>query len=85
LFIADFVFMDERALIDDLALTLYYADTELGLAGSTDRIAALGPLVHAYTSGLDHPLTRPEREALPWVIVRQPLRGIDGWVAVLDD
>jgi len=65
-FVADFSFMAERARIDDLALTLYYADTELGLADRTDRIAALRPLVHAYTSGLDHPLTGPERQALPW-------------------
>jgi hypothetical protein len=34
---------------------------------------------------LDHPLTSAEREALPWAIARQPLWGIGGWVAVLDD
>jgi hypothetical protein len=51
-FIADFSFMAERARIDDLALTLYYADTEFGLATSQDRIAALQPLVRAYASGL---------------------------------
>jgi len=84
-FVADFGFMAERARIDDLALTLYYADTELGLADSKDRIAALRPLVHAYAKGLDHPLTGPERQALPWAIARQPLWGIGGWVAVLDD
>jgi Ser/Thr protein kinase RdoA (MazF antagonist) len=84
-FVADFGFMAERARIDDLALTLYYADTELGLADSNDRIAALRPLVRAYASGLDHPLTGAEREALPWAIARQPLWGIGGWVAVLDD
>jgi len=84
-FIADFSFMAERARVDDLALTLYYADTELGLTGSRDRVAALRPLVSAYASGLDHPLTAAEREALPWVIARQPLWGIGGWVAALDD
>lgn len=31
-FVADFGFMAERARVDDLALTLYYADTEFGLA-----------------------------------------------------
>lgn len=84
-FTADFSFMAERARIDDLALTLYYADTEFGLATSQDRIAALQPLVRAYASGLDKPLTGAEREVLPWAIARQPLWGIGGWVAVLDD
>src|SRR5260221_2689540 len=28
---------------------------------------------------------RPEQQALPWAIARQPLWGIGGWVAVLDD
>ncbi len=84
-FIADFSFMAERARIDDLALTLYYADTEFGLATSQDRIAALQPLVRAYASGLDNTLTGAEREVLPWAIARQPLWGIGGWVAVLDN
>jgi Ser/Thr protein kinase RdoA (MazF antagonist) len=83
-FVADFGFMSERARIDDLALTLYYADTEFGLTGR-DRIAALRPLVRAYTSGLGGGLTSAEREALPWAVARQPLWGIGGWVAALDD
>lgn len=57
--------------------------TELGLAGSQDQIAAR-PLVRAYASGFEVPLTAAEREALPWVITRQPLWGIGGWVAQLD-
>ncbi len=84
-FVADFAFMAERARIDDLALTLYYADTEAGLTTSPDRIAALRPLVHGYASGLGNPLTDAEHQALPWAIARQPLWGIGGWVAVLDD
>jgi homoserine kinase type II len=84
-FVADFSFMAERARIDDPALTLYYADTELSLTSSSDRMAALQPLMRAYASGLDHPLTGPEREALPWAIARQPLWGIGVWVALLDD
>jgi len=84
-FVADFSFMAERARIDDLALTLYYADTGFGLTRTSDRIAALQPLVRAYASGLGHPLSAAEREALPWAIARQPLWGIGGWVAVLDD
>ena len=63
----------------------YYADTEFGLATSQDRIAALKPLVRAYASGLDNPLTGAEREILPWAIARQPLWGIGGWVALLDN
>jgi homoserine kinase type II len=84
-FVADFSFMAERARLDDLALTLYYADTQLGLADARDRIAALRPLVRAYTAGLGNPLTDAEHQALPWAIARQPLWGIGGWVAVLDD
>jgi Ser/Thr protein kinase RdoA (MazF antagonist) len=84
-FVADFAFMAERARIDDLALTLYYADIQFGLTSSQERIAALRPLLRAYASGLDHPLTGPERAALPWAIARQPLWGIGGWVALLDD
>jgi Ser/Thr protein kinase RdoA (MazF antagonist) len=84
-FVADFSFMAERARIDDMALTRYYADTELGQTTSGDRIAALQPLVRAYVSGLDVPLTATEQQALPWAIARQPLWGIGGWVAVFDD
>jgi Ser/Thr protein kinase RdoA (MazF antagonist) len=84
-FVADFSFMAERARIDDLALTLYYADTEAHLTTSLDRIAALRPLVHRYAGGLSNPLTDAEHQALPWAIARQPLWGIGGWVAVLDD
>ena len=62
-----------------------YADTELGLAGTGDRIAALRPLVRAYASGLGEPLTAAEHQALPWAIARQPLWSIGGWVALLDD
>ena len=85
MFVADFAFMAERARIDDLALTLYDADTEAGLTTSPDRIAALRPLVHRYAGGLGNPLTDAEHQALPWAIARQPLWGIGGWVAVLDD
>ena len=72
MFAADFGFLAERARIDDLALTLYYTDTQFGLTTSQDRIAALRPLVRAYASGLDNPLTRAEREILPWAMARQP-------------
>jgi Ser/Thr protein kinase RdoA (MazF antagonist) len=84
-FVAGFSFMAERTRIDDLALTLYYADTDFGLTANRDRIAALRPLVRAYASGLADPLTEQERHALAWAIARQPLWGIGGWVALLDD
>jgi Ser/Thr protein kinase RdoA (MazF antagonist) len=70
-FVADFAFMADRARLDDLA--------------ATDGIAALRPLVRAYASGLGTPLSDAEQEALPWAIARQPLWGIGGWVAMLDD
>jgi hypothetical protein len=41
--------------------------------------------VRAHASGLGGPLTDAERQALPWAIARQPLWGIGGWVAMLDD
>jgi len=41
--------------------------------------------VRAYASTPGNPLTGAEREALPGAIARQPLWGIGGWVAVLDD
>lgn len=81
--VADFDFMGERARIDDLALTLYFADCELGLRDADERIAALRPLVEAYDSGLDLPLSATERAALPWAFARQPLWGIGGWVVRL--
>ena len=36
-------------------------------------------------TGLPPALTPAEQQALPWAIARQPLWGIGGWVAVLDD
>jgi Ser/Thr protein kinase RdoA (MazF antagonist) len=84
--VTDFDFMGERARIDDLALTLYftclkYPENRL----SDDRLRRLRGLLDAYDSGLDNPLTAPEREALPLAIARQPLWSVGGWVALLDD
>jgi Ser/Thr protein kinase RdoA (MazF antagonist) len=84
--VADFDFMGERARIDDLALTLYFADATFGRPEPDESwLARLRRLVDAYDSGLDRPLTAPERAALPWAMARQPLWGIGGWVASLDD
>jgi homoserine kinase type II len=78
--VTDFEFMGERARIDDLALTLYFACLE-HLAAADD----LPRLVDAYGSGLAVPLTAVERAALPVAMARQPLWSIGGWVARLDD
>lgn len=83
--VADFDFMGFRARIDDLALTLWFSDWDFDFWTARERIAALRPLVAAYESGLDQPLTPVEREALPWAFARQPLWGIGGWVARLED
>ncbi len=84
--VADLDFMGERARIDDLALVLYFADSGwVHDAADESRRARLRRLVDAYDSGLDQPLTAPERAALPWAMARQPLWGIGGWVAALDD
>jgi homoserine kinase type II len=84
--VADLDFMGERARIDDLALTLYLADSSFGHdEADGSRLARLRRLVDAYASGLDQPLTTRELAALPWAMARQPLWGIGGWVASLDD
>jgi hypothetical protein len=36
-------------------------------------------------SGLDDPLTHPERAALPLAMARQPLWAVGRWIALLDD
>lgn len=83
--VTDFDFMGERARVDDLALTLYFADASLGQEDDGVRIARLRRLVDAYDTGLDIPLTTAERADLPWAIARQPLWAIGGWLAMLDD
>jgi Ser/Thr protein kinase RdoA (MazF antagonist) len=84
--VADFDFMGERARIDDLALTLYFTNSTFSEDPvSDDRIGRLRRLVDAYDRGLDEPLTRVERAALPLAIARQPLWWIGRWLALLDD
>src|SRR5207248_149039 len=84
--VTDFDFMGERARIDDLALTLYYTNSTFGEDPVSDeRIGRLRRLVDAYDGGLEVPLTAVERAALPWALARQPLWGVGGWVARLDD
>lgn len=81
--VADFDFMGERARVDDLALTLYFADLEPPLLEQDARAANLRALVDAYVTGLDEPLTVAERAALPWALARQPLWEIGGWIGSL--
>lgn len=83
--VTDLDFMGERPRVDDLALTLYFADSTFGQEDDGSRVARLAGLVDAYDSGLDHPLTTAERAALPLAIARQPLWAIGGWLASLDD
>jgi Ser/Thr protein kinase RdoA (MazF antagonist) len=79
--VADFDFMGERARIDDLALTLYFASLKyLAFPVSDHQLYKLRTLVDAYERGLNEPLTM----ALPLAMARQPLWSIGGWVATLD-
>lgn len=82
--VADLDFMGERARIDDLALTLYYTNSTFhDDPVSDERIRRLRALVDAYDSGLDEPLTRAERAALPLALARTPLAFI-AMIAVVD-
>ena len=70
----DLDFMGERPRIDDLALTLYYANSTFGDGYNTpDRVATLGELVDHYNRGLARELTAPERAALPYAVARTVL------------
>src|SRR5215470_8178164 len=64
-FVADLSFMAERARIDDLALTLYYADTQFGLAITQDRIAALRPWCTPTPAGSAHHSPTPNGRHCP--------------------
>jgi Ser/Thr protein kinase RdoA (MazF antagonist) len=84
--VTDFDYMGERARIDDLALTLYFASLKYPEEPvSGDQLHRLRRLVDAYDSGLDIPLSGLERAALALAMARQPLWSIGGWVALLDD
>jgi homoserine kinase type II len=86
MFVADFDFMGERARIDDLALTLYFATlSHLIDQSAVDQQRHLRRLVELYEQGLGERLTRHERTALPVALARQPLWSIGGWIAHLDD
>jgi homoserine kinase type II len=83
--ILDLDFMGERPRIDDVALTLYYANSTLG-AGYNDpeRIATLKHLVDSYDRGLTDKLSVAERAALPYALARTVLSFV-GMLASIDD
>lgn len=83
--VTDFDFLAERPRLDDLALTLYFTDSQFGLVDVADRVDALRPLVEAYDGALGAPLSAAERLTLPWAIARQPLWGFGHWVPKLDE
>jgi Ser/Thr protein kinase RdoA (MazF antagonist) len=83
--VADFDFMGERARIDDLALTLYFALSDLAKGNlSAETLRRVTGLITRYDQNLDVHLSAQERAALPLAIARQPLWSIGGWVACLD-
>lgn len=72
--ITDLDFMGYRPRIDDLALTLFYANERLGRDDtSVRRRCQLQELVDAYDETLTEPLSRAERHALPYAIARTTL------------
>ena len=72
--VTDFDFMGERTRIDDLALTLYYTNSTFADDQTSEqRIHHLRTLVDRYDGGLEEPLTRAERAALPLALARTPL------------
>lgn len=84
--VTDFDYMGERMRIDDLALTLYFANDCCDTDDDSDaRIKQMVWMTQKYEQGLDVPLSEAERRAVPLALARQPLWSIGGWVALLDD
>lgn len=84
--VADLDFMSERLRIDDLALTLFFANSTIGGDHlSDDRMRQMRALVDAYDSGLSDHLSPAERRALPAAIARQTLWSIGRWVPALPE
>jgi Ser/Thr protein kinase RdoA (MazF antagonist) len=83
--VLDLDFMGERPRVDDLALTLYYANSTLGASyDDPSRVALLCDLVDAYDAGLTHRLSGTERAALPCALARIVLSFV-GMLASIDD
>jgi Ser/Thr protein kinase RdoA (MazF antagonist) len=84
--VTDLDFMAERLRIDDVALTLFFANSSIGGDQlSSERIEQLATLVDAYDSGLSDRLSKAERQALPAAIARQTLWSIGRWVPALPE
>ncbi|MET9022399.1 phosphotransferase [Actinopolymorpha sp. NPDC004070] len=81
--VIDLDFLGHRPRVDDLALTLFFADQTL-LPALDERIPLLRRLVDWYDSGLDQPLAPEERAAIPAALARQQLWGF-GHVVWLDE
>lgn len=72
--IGDFDFIGIRPRIDDLALTLFFLNDSRGRDDlSSSRLRRLVELVDGYDELADPPLSRDERELLPFAIARSPL------------
>ncbi|MCI4365291.1 MAG: phosphotransferase [Thermoplasmata archaeon] len=72
--VTDLDFMGTQPRIEDLALTLYYANSTLSQDSLSDTsILRLAGLVNAYDHQLEVHLTSDERSALPLAIARAPL------------
>jgi Ser/Thr protein kinase RdoA (MazF antagonist) len=79
--IIDLDFMGWRPRIDDLALTLFYANERLRRRDTSDqRRGRLRELVDAYDGALRPHLSLAERQALPYAIARTPLCFVADWV-----
>ncbi|REF36394.1 phosphotransferase enzyme family protein [Thermasporomyces composti] len=81
--VIDFDFLGHRPRVDDLALTLFFADLTL-TPPEDERIPLLRRLVDRYESGLDHPLAPEERAAIPAALARQQLWAF-GHITRLDE
>jgi Ser/Thr protein kinase RdoA (MazF antagonist) len=72
--LGDFDFLGVRPRIDDLALTLFFANEHAGRSDLSDgRLSQLRRLVDVYDASLEQPLSADERAALPYAIARTPL------------
>ncbi|HEY8454795.1 MAG TPA: phosphotransferase [Actinopolymorphaceae bacterium] len=71
--ITDLDFMGERPRIDDLAVTLFYANEHFGRERWREWLPRLAELVDLYDSASTAPLSSTERAALPYAILRAPL------------
>lgn len=68
--VGDFDFMGVRPRIDDLALTLFYANELFGRPETPNRLRGLA---ERYSAAAAVPLTDMEWAALPYAIARSPL------------